>query len=509
MWTSLRLSKSIVIDGVAVRPHTTKVNLLAVAVGGCGGFSFGYANSAMAGSFAQPTFIAKFLSGSNATNITTALIGVFLGAGFIGSLLQAFTSQRWGRRPTAAGAALWLAISGALQAGSVNTAMLIVSRAICGISVGMALANCPVYMSEVSPAHVRGMLTGGSGVTLTIAYVIASCLSLSFSYIEQSYAWRLQFVVLAAFGLFFFVAVLFIPESPRWLVEQERYDEAWAVLRKLHQSSKDSNDLWVYAEMRQIRAQIESERSQQTGFRYIATNPSMRKRALCSILVWLMAQSTGVIVISSFTPTLFGQLGYGTIMQFGLSIAWTVTSLLAGCCNAYLMERLGRIKLFIFGGSLCTACLIVEGVLQKYYLYDTTDIAGTKAAVAMYFIFVIGYGGSVECGAYAYSIEIWPTHLRSRGGTIALSTLFLTTCAYGTAATAAFESIGWKYYIVMACICIACVSIIPFYCPETKGLTLEEIGAKFGDHVEVTFDEAVEKAAISHNVPVVSQVEVA
>ena len=76
MFDSLGLSKAILVDGEYVKPYTTRLNLLAVAIAGLGGFNFGYATNAMAGSFAQPSFIEKFLSGENATSIITALTGV-------------------------------------------------------------------------------------------------------------------------------------------------------------------------------------------------------------------------------------------------------------------------------------------------------------------------------------------------------------------------------------------------------------------------------------------------
>lgn len=97
--------------------------------------------------------------------------------------------------------------------------------------------------------------------------------------------------------------------------------------------------------MAQMKAQIEIERSSPTGYLHIIRTPHLRHRAACSILTWVLGQSTGILVIANLTPTLFGQLGFSTVLQLGLSIVWTVCALFGCFINASLMDRVGRIKL--------------------------------------------------------------------------------------------------------------------------------------------------------------------
>lgn len=223
--------------------------------------------------------------------------------------------------------------------------MFLVGRVLCGIGAGMVLTNCPAYMSEISPPHSRGKLVGSHAITIVYAYIISSCLALGFHYVEKPYSWRLQFVVLAFFSLVLLVSLFFIPESPRWLVEQEKYEEAWKVLERLHRNKYDLDANLARAEMIQIKAQVDVERSLPSGYIYIFKTPHLRKRAFCSILVWLMGQSTGILVIANLTPTLFGRLGYGVVLQLGLSVVWTACALLATFINAAIMDRFGRVKL--------------------------------------------------------------------------------------------------------------------------------------------------------------------
>jgi MFS family permease len=372
--------------------------------------------------------------------------------------------------------------SAALQAGSVNIEMFLAARVICGIGSGIVITNCPVYMSEIAPPHIRGLLVGNHAISIVYAYIISSCVALGFYHIDAPYAWRLQYVVLAFFGLLLGVSLFFLPESPRWLCEKGRHDEAWAILKRLHQSKQDPDAQLARAEMAQMRAQIDEERSLPTGYIHIFSTPHLRHRAFCCILVWVMGQSTGILVIANLTPVLFGQLGFGTVLQLGLSIVWTVVALIGCLLNAALMDRLGRVKLLgklpvklrysenadamtVIGGFLCSFTLIIEATLQKYYI-GSDNTSGINAAVAMYFLWILFYGSTIDCAAYVYVSEIWPTHLRSQGTTIGMVSFFCCSIAYTSPASEGFATIGWKYYWVMICVCLVSTTAIIFVLPE-------------------------------------------
>lgn len=106
-------------------------------------------------------------------------------------------------------------------------------------------------------------------------------------------------------------------------------------------------------------------------------------------------------------------------------------------------------------------------MLQKYYV-GTDDQNGLRAAVAMYFLFIVFYGCTIDCAAYVYVAEIWPTHLRSHGSTIGLVSFFATSLAYNSPASIAFSTIGWKFYFVLVAVCISSATVILFYLPEVS-----------------------------------------
>ncbi|PLB42582.1 general substrate transporter [Aspergillus candidus] len=471
-------------------PQTSLINILVVATACLGGFVYGFAANALSGSLSQPTFIAKFLTTPDVTSRQDGMLAGFLGGAFVGSIIQAPLANKFGRRIANAVSAVIVIISGALQAGAVNVEMFIVFRVVCGIGSGMIFANTPVYMSEVSPPHTRGMLVGLHGVGVVTAYIMAAICALAFSFVTAEVQWRLVFIVLTAVGVIYLVSLYFIPESPRWLMEQGRDEEAIRILEYLHQTKDDQRATFAHAEARQIKAQVEVEKNSPSGYMHIIRTASHRKRALCSILLWTMGQATGITAIANLVPTLMGGLGFDTTMQLGLGVVWTLCAIIGCGINVLLLDRVGRVKLLVAGGLGSATILSIMAALQKYYL-GGTDKPGINASVALYFIFGAYFTSTIECTAYVYSSEIWPTHLRSEGSTIAFASFFANAVAYSAPITLALKNIGWKYFMVFVAVTVVTSIMIHFYFPETMGLSLEEINVKFGDSVEMDLQDAL------------------
>lgn len=357
MFENLKIKRTIRPEEIHIKPKTTWTNIKIIAISALGSFLFGYSNNAISGTLVQQSFVSKYLSGDNAAALTDGILGGFIGGNLAGAIVQGPISTRYGRRIATAVAALLLTISGALQAGAANINMFIAARTICGIGAGMVITNVPVYMSEIAPPHSRGLLVASHGLMITNAYIASSAVALGFRFVYTDYQWRLQFVVLTFLSLLLLLSVFFLPESPRWLVQNDRIDEAWIVLEKLHKSDSDPEAALARAEFIQIEAQTAAEKELPKGLIYIFKTPSLRKRAFCAILVWMMGQSTGVLVIANLISTLFADLGYDTTLQLGLSLVWFVIGQTGSAVNAVLMDRFGRVVLLgMFIPAVFTHC---------------------------------------------------------------------------------------------------------------------------------------------------------
>lgn len=269
----------------------------------------------------------------------------FFGFALIGAIILSYISSKWGRRAATGVGAVSLVIAGAIQAGSVDIAMFLVGRYIAGFGCGIVLSNTPVYMSEIAPPHTRGFLVGLQGNCIVWGYICSSCAALGFHYVDQDYQWRLNFIIATGVAATLLVSLFFLPESPRWLVEKDRKNEATKILDRIHRTKTDPDGIYAHAEMVQIIAQVEAEKSLDTGFLNIIRTPALRKRMICTLLVWTMGQATGITVLANLTPTLFAGLGYGTVLQLGLSLVWTVCLFLGCFVNVFLLDRVGRVKL--------------------------------------------------------------------------------------------------------------------------------------------------------------------
>jgi len=245
-----------------------------------------------------------------------------------------------------AAGAIFLTVGGALQAGSVRFAMFLVARFLSGIGSAIAFTIAPMYISELAPAHSRGLMVSIHVMCLNSGYLISSIGSLGFSYMTDKIQWRLNFIINTFFALCLLLLLLVIPESPRWLITQGRMDEAAQILEKLHVNKYDREGVIARAEMIQIKAQVEADKALPRGFVHIFQTPSLRKRAFCTFLVWFTSMATGVLVIANLTPLLFAGLNYGSTAQFGLSTAWLVVCILCAFMGGLLVDRFGR-RLFL------------------------------------------------------------------------------------------------------------------------------------------------------------------
>lgn len=230
------------------------------------------------------------------------------------------------------------------MSASYHIAMFLVARVISGIGCGIIFTNGPVYMAEISPPHTRGLLVGIQSVAICFGLIVSSLAALGFYFVHQAYAWRLQFIASTFFSVALLVSLFFIPESPRWLVSKGRMEEAKEVIQRLHKSKHDPEGKVAHAELEQIQAQHEADKSQPSTWMHIWRTPHLRKRAFCSWMIWILGQSTGIVVITLLLPSILATLGNSQIMQFGLSIVFVSIAALMAMINIFIIDRVGRVN---------------------------------------------------------------------------------------------------------------------------------------------------------------------
>jgi len=221
--------------------------------------------------------------------------GLFQAGAFFGSFGINVVGDRFGRKMSIIIPSLLVLVSGACLAGSVNVGMFIAFRFFSGMGSWWLLGSVPVWMSEVAPPKNRGVLVDCHSAALLFGYCAASWVGAGFYFYHPAAnnQWRapLGFQCLPVFIVLCFMH--WLPESPRWLLQNDRTEEAERVLLKLHDSDEAA------LELQQIRNQIAVDNTLENSWMSLVTKRSYRKRTFITLGLSVGIQMTGVLVINS------------------------------------------------------------------------------------------------------------------------------------------------------------------------------------------------------------------
>ncbi|KIL85037.1 hypothetical protein FAVG1_11910 [Fusarium avenaceum] len=476
----------------------TGYNILIIAFATFGSITYGYCSAIIGSTLGQPSFLSYFGldTASNAPALIGAINGLFQGGGLLGTLMFGALADKIGRCKAMFCASILAVIGGGLQAGSVHLAMYLVARFLTGFAVGGLVMIVPLWQSEVAPPHARGLLVGLHGVSILLGYSSSAWVGFGFFFVNaQGAQWRPPLAIQCFPPLVLACGVYFIPESPRWLVENGQHDRAESILQRIYKDSSDPTNREARVEFGQIHAQVELERHLPSSWSAIFTVPHYRKRALIGFTTLLAGQLTGTTVINNYGPSLYSALGHGASDSLALSAGWLTEGLVCNAINALLLDYVGRKWLMTTGLVGCAVSLLGVSVMVAIY-GGTTNKGGNGAGVFFLYLHLTFYATCMDASTYVYGSEIWPTHLRGKGFAISCAGLFVGSLTLLEAAPTAFETIGWRFYLIMMAFTIICAVIFALYFPETKGLTLEEISSLFGDEVAIEASHAENHSSV-------------
>ncbi|RFU26551.1 hypothetical protein B7463_g9784, partial [Scytalidium lignicola] len=490
-----------------VEKRRNPYNLLIVAFVALGSFAFGYSNTIIGTTLAQPSFISYFDldKSSNRNAISGATSGIYTGGGLLGALFASWAAEHLGRKRSIFIGALTATIGGTLQAGSVALAMFLVFRFVNGFGVGMLLPLVPLYQSEVSPPHSRGMMVGFHGICVTVGYAAASWAGFGFYFVNASGAqWRLPLAIQAIPALFCTVGILFLPESPRWLISSERSEEALRIVQRLHRDETDPDDIFAFREYQQMKQQYEIDKNNKVSWKEMFVKPSFRKRVIIGAIVMFGSQTTGTTVIANYGPELYSALGFGTTLQLLFSACYASLALCGNIFNAFTVDYIGRVNALKIGWIGDAFALI--GECASLSTFERTGSHGAAvASVFFLFLHIALFAFNIDVTTYVYTSEIFPNHIRAKGMSSSIVAYFASLIIYLQVAPTAFANIGWKFYLVFLSLLVTFITTLFFYFPESKGLSLEEIAKLFNDEVTSIRLDAPESS--EEKVETINQIE--
>lgn len=416
---------------------------------------------------------------------TGSILGVISNGtrfGQVASLLVSATLiQRFGRRrPIAIGSGILL-LGVIVQTAAQSTAMFVVGRVLIGFGNGIQTTTCPILVSELAYPSQRTTITGFMNSTGSLGSLLAAAITFGTAYMQpSSWSWRLPSLLQAMSSLIQFVLCFFVPESPRWLVYNNRREEAKAILTKYHAEGDEDSALLNF-EMEEIDAAIEREKAQSVAswMEWFRTRGNIH-RFFIVLTSGFLIQWCGNALISYYLHLVLISIGItDSKSQLTINVCINISGFFFGIFFSFFIDRLGRRPLFLMGmtGMFCAfLTLTILTAINQNTNYANPAVG--QASVAMIFIFGAFYkmpGPMVP----SYVAEVSPYDLRAKAFVINGFSDAAANVFNGFANPIALAAIKWKYYIVWCCTLVSNFVLVYFFYPETKGLSLEEVSLKF------------------------------
>ena len=446
-------------------------------VAALGGLLFGYDFVVIGG--AKP-FYEKFFNLTTSFQVGWAMSCALVGC-LIGSILSGGFSDKYGRKRLLSLAA-FLFIAAAIWTGLAHTfASFVSARILGGIAVGLASNLSPMYIAEISPAHIRGKFVSINQLTIVIGILAAQIVNwliaepvphgATTQEILQSwngqYGWRWMFAVQTVPASLFFVLMFLVPESPRWLVRNGRDERALEVLHRI------GGEVYAKYELADIKDTLKNE-TERVNFRDIS-EPRMRRILFIGIFLAVFQQWCGINVIFNYAEEVFAAAGYGVSdILFNIVVTGAV-NLLFTFVAIHTVDRWGRKILMLTGSAGLALAYIFIGL--SYY----TQSRGIHVLLLVV-LAIACFSCSLGPITWVILSEIFPN--RIRGAAMSLAVFALWTGCFTLTYTFPLlnKAVGASYtFWIYSAVCIVGFVFIKIMLPETKGKSLEQIERELVD----------------------------
>jgi SP family galactose:H+ symporter-like MFS transporter len=427
-----------------------------VALSALGGLLFGYDTGVISGAilFIRQDFGLSDLSVE--VVVSSVLVGALIGAAFGGEL-----ADRLGRRKVIILAAAIFALSAFLTASVPSIPWLILGRIMVGIAIGIASITAPLYISEVAPAEMRGALVSLNQLAITIGIVVSYLVDYLLSDIQ---GWRYMLGLAAIPAIILGVGMLPLPDTPRWLIKNDKTDKARTVLKRIRGKAN------VEDEVKEIQTSL---KKQATG-RAELFNPLVKPALIIGVFLAIFQQATGINTVIYYAPKIFQFAG---IVSASSAIFATLTvgivNVIMTIVAIFLLDRIGRRPLLLIGlaGMIFSLCLLSF----TFYLPALGGLIGKLSVVGLML-----YVGSFAIGLgpvfWLLVSEIYPLKVRGLAMGVASEANWGTNLVIALTFLTLIQVIGKSgTFLFYALVGIAAWIFVYLLLPETKGRTLEDI----------------------------------
>ena len=451
--------------------HNTSMLFLISCISALGGLLFGFDMAVISGvlPFVQKQF--NLTAVQEGWFVSSALVGCIAGVAMSGEL-----GDRLGRKKLLVLSAILFLIAAIGCTWFTSFSWLIVARILAGLGVGIASNVVPLYISEIAPAKIRGRLVTCYQLAVTLGILMAYLSNaavldyslnaadssrsgmLQFLFIEQ--VWRGMFSIGILPALFFIVGLFFVPESPRWLIQNGREAEGLKLLTLLIGQEEVEMDA-----ANRNQNKVNGKGSYRELF-----SPHLRRPLLLGLFLPLFSQFSGINAIIYYGPSMLSNAGISLSNSFQSQVIFGLANMLFTLFAVWKVDSLGRRPLYLVGTAGATISLAVTGLC--FYMGATQTVFLLIAVLA----FLASFAFSIGPLKFVVASEIFPASIRSRAMALSIMTMWIADAIVGQLTPVFLRELGTATtFWIFAVFCLIAFVTVYFLLPETKGRSLEDI----------------------------------
>ncbi|MGV3244709.1 glucose transporter GlcP [Staphylococcus sp. 11261D007BR] len=425
-------------------------------IGALGGLLYGYDMGVISGALLYLEKDIPLTAFTEGLVVSSMLIGAIFGSGFSGPL-----SEKFGRRRLVFVISIIFIIGALILAFAPTMEVLVIGRLVIGLAVGGSTAIVPVYLSELAPTEARGSLSSLNQLMITIGILSSYIVNSAFAPIE---GWRWMLGLAVVPSLILMIGVIFMPESPRWLLEKRGEKAARKVMKLTYPENEIDNEI---SHMKHINDISESTWT-------VLKSPWLLSTIIIGSVFALLQQLIGINAIIYYAPSIFAQAGLEDSASILSTVGIGTVNVLVTIVAIFIIDKIDRKKLLIIGNIGMVASLLLMSLLIW--------LIGVNSAVWIIMIclsaFIIFFGISWGPVLWVMLPELFP--MRARGAATGIAALVLSIGSLLVAQLFPMLVEVLKVqqvFLIFAVIGIIALIFVIKFLPETRGRSLEEIEA--------------------------------
>ncbi|CAN0922490.1 Sugar transport protein 14 [Linum grandiflorum] len=470
----------------------TNYFIFACVVGAIGGSLFGVDLGVSGGVTSMDDFLKEFfpkvyrrkqahLNETDYCKYDNQVLTLFTSSLYFAALISTFAAsyvtRNKGRRASILCGSVSFFLGAVLNAAAVNILMLIIGRVFLGVGIGFSNQAVPLYLSEMAPAKIRGMVNQLFQLTTCLGILIANLINYGTEKIHP-WGWRVSLGFAAVPAVMMFIGGLFMPESPNSLVEQGRDKEAREVLERVRGTKN------VDAEFLDMKEASDEARAVKNPFRNLLKRKNRPQLVIGAIGIPMFQQLTGNNSILFYAPVFFQTMGFGSGTSLYSSIITNAGLVVGALMSMALVDRVGRRALFLEAGVEMICYMVLVGVTLGLKFGDGVALSKGYSILLVIVIclFVTAFGRSWGPLGWLVPSELFPLETRSAGQSVVVCVNMIFTALIAQCFLVSLCHLRFGIFLLFAGLILIMTVFIALLLPETKQVPIEEVYLLFENH---------------------------